>query len=722
MNKLANSVDPQKLEVIKKRHFAFRINVFFFCTFLVFSILIVRLAILQFVQGTELSKMEEQRTVTHNSIPPIRGNIYDRSGHAIAYSDSTQSLFYHYDSGRKKEELVRMAKSLSDIFALYGAPGKRLLSPNDIIKAMDVGFDIELNKTAAPSLSFVPRRIKADLSKEEIAYILEHRDLFQGIEIVEESIRKYDKRGIAVQLIGYLRPYSVAKEERHGLEYYKGIERASDPQYNYLLTEDVGFDGIEFMYQEELRGKNGMKSYPVNASQQIIGQVTITPPVKGNNVHLTIHEDVQLTAEQAILDQLVYMKSEEAKRLKWPYAPFARAGYAVAMEVKTGKVVAMASMPDYDSNVWAGGSISTENWVKIQPYYQNGTIREVYPDYTDDKERAKHPSSLVPLGSTIKPLTILLGLNEKLITAGEKFNDTGTFYFGRDNSVSVSNSDKKAFGPIDAAKAIEKSSNTYMSAMIGNRLFAKYSRDGSFGVNGVLLWDEYMKKFGLGITTGSGLPKEIAGTREYENEIKTGSAQSALIYSSFGQQGRYTPLQLAQYTATLANRGKRPKPMFVEKTTTVDGELVKTFEPQFLNEETFPDAYWDVIEKGMLAVSKRGFDNFPYLVASKTGTSQQQVAGGAIVNNAVFIAYAPAEDPQLAVAVVVPEGGYGAWGAAPIARKIFDAYDKHIGLMGKPNPNAGAVEPPRNVETTETPSPAAPDGTPEDNTAGQDGH
>src|SRR5262249_1182468 len=149
-------------------------------------------------------------------------------------------------------------------------------------------------------------------------------------------------------------------------------------------------------------------------------------------------------------------------------------------------------------------------------------------------------------------------------------------------------------------------------------------------------------------------------------------------------QGKYTTLQLAQYASMLATKGKRYKPQFVEKTTTYDGAPVSEFKPEQIGQVDLPDADWDVVKKGMLDVNVNWyFDGFPYKLGRKTGTSQQS-GGGQLLENAVFISYAPADNPKLAVAVVVPEGGYGAWGAAPIARKIYDAYDRAIGLGDTP--------------------------------------
>ncbi|MFE5323971.1 peptidoglycan D,D-transpeptidase FtsI family protein [Paenibacillus sp. NPDC056579] len=670
MRKSMSTDDPQQHEKNKRRHFTVRINLLFFCTFFLFSVLIVRLAILQFVEGKELKAEEAMNTKRDTPIAPIRGNIFDSKGYPLAFTSSTQSLYFRMETDQKKEEVIALAHRLEELFKLYNESPKSNLTAADIIKEMDVGYDLEKNSTTSPSYSFVPRRIKSGLSEKEIAYILEHRDEMKWLEIMEESIRTYDNERIAVQLIGYMRPFSRAREPKNGLDFYKNKDNTT----GYLDTEDVGYDGIELMYQEELRGKNGMKTYPVNASQKIIGKVSIEAPKKGNNLFLTIDKDIQQVTEQAIIDQLAQAKSPAARNNRYGYAPYAKAGYAVAMEVDTGRVVTMASMPDYDPNVWSGG-ISTQEYNDIQPFINNGTITTAYPDYPEN-ELKNHPTSIVYVGSIIKPLSVLVGLNEGLFGVNTPYNDTGVFTYGKDNNSKLTNSDRKAYGPINAAEAIEHSSNTFMSAMIGNAL---YMRSGAKSVD---IWESYLNKFGLGVLTGSGLPREYAGGSEFKTNTKE-TLQSRMVFASWGQNEKYTTLQMAQYAATLANRGKKMKPILVDKIETYDFKPVTQIQPEVLEETTFPKAYWDTIIKGMEKVNVQGFDGFPYKFARKTGTSTQSV-GGKMIDNAVFVAYAPLDKPKLAVAVVVPEGGFGAWNAAPIARKMFDAYDQVYGLDGVP--------------------------------------
>lgn len=676
MSGSSNQQDPQKLQIIKKRSFAFRLNLFFFMTFILFSILIVRLAILQLVEGEAYAAREIQNELRTTTIPPIRGNIYDRNGNPIAYSTSTQTLYYRLNNERA-ETLIAIADKLAYVFATYGDP-QNAISAEEIMKRMDAWYGYDGKSREPKEYSFVPRRIKTDLTEREIAYFVEHRDEFPGFEIVEESIRNYvydddGETGIAVQLVGYLRQFSTAKNLPDSyLNYYKDEELT----YEYLPNENVGLDGIEFMYQEQLRGKNGYRTYTVDSAGNIIREVAVQPPVKGSDIYLTIDRHVQLAAEKAIKDHLEFMKSEEASKNNFGMGAMATTGYAVAMEVDTGKVIAMVSYPDYDPNIWRGGSITVEDYNKYQYFFKNGTIRESYPNYEDDEERKKHPTSLVYLGSTVKPLSVLIGLEEGLFTQYDYYMDTGEYFYGRDNRWRIQNSNFQKNGRINAEDAIRVSSNTFMAAMVGERLAQRQG--------GLEIWNDWMEKFGLGVSTGSGLPAENIGIKDYYHEARNASTLSALVRAAWGQQAKYTTLQLAQYAAMLANRGERLKPQFVEKIVSPDGEIVEQFEKVVLNTVDIKEEYWNVVHRGMLKVFRQGFDGFPYQVAAKTGTSTQQVYGGEMKNNAVFIAYAPADKPKLAVAVVVPEGGYGAYGAAPIARAIFDAYDEAIGLTGVP--------------------------------------
>lgn len=662
-----------------KNSFNLRINLFFFSTFLIFCVIIVRLAILQFVEGPTLTGEETSRDVKNVPISPARGIIYDDKGVKLAYSEPTQSLYITLKSnysdladGTKRvnyPEIEKLAEDLASAFDKYGDPNGEKYTKEDILKGLDLNYKLYSG--------YVPRRIKMDLTEEEIAYFMEHKSEYSGISIVEESIRKYDSDSVAVQTIGYIKDFKRSKT----LDKYQTITdemkdgTQTDPGLMYSESEFVGFDGLELLYQDELRGKNGYMEIPVDPRNMPEGVDEIVPPEKGYDVWSTINKEVQVKTEQAITDQLDWLhKNPVSGKLH----PNATTGFAVAMEVKTGKVVAMASMPDYDTNVWNSGAISSDNWTgKIEYIYQNGTIRSFNSGKT-----GYHPESVVLLGSTIKPLSVLIGLKEGFFSRNYTYIDKGAAYFGKEgHQARIQNSQGHVYGALSPATAIEHSSNAFMVDMVGKPLNNKY------GAEAINIWDGYMKDFGLGVVTGSGLPGEQSGIREYTNESE--STQSRMAYASFGQQGKYTTLQLAQYTATLANEGKRMKPQLVSKITDNDGNIVQSFQPEVLNVVNFDKSYWNVVKKGMNS-DVAAFGDFRYDFARKTGTSTQQV-GNKLADNGVFIAYAPRENPVLAVAVMIPEGGFGSNSAAPIARQIFDAYDEVYGLDGTPHPKKSAT-------------------------------
>ncbi|MCM3001795.1 penicillin-binding transpeptidase domain-containing protein [Paenibacillus cellulositrophicus] len=662
---------PQEGPKKGKNSFNLRINLFFFSTFIIFCVIIIRLAILQFVEGPTLTEKESSNIVKDVPLPPVRGTIYDASGVKLAYSTPTQSLYltlmkdYSEKNGKKnRPEAEKMAEDLLEVFNKYGNPSGEKMTKQDIIDAMDLDYK--------KYSGYSPRRIKMDLSNKEIAYFSEHKSDFPGIAIEEESIRHYDPDTVAVQTIGYIRTFKGSKT----LTKYKTIDEKqrsgdaqTDPGLIYTEPEFVGYDGLELMYQDDLRGKNGYKKVPIDPRNMPEGVEEIVPPEKGHNVYSTINKEIQLQTEQAITDQLSWLHTHP---VSGKLHPNATTGFAVAMEVKTGNIVAMASMPDYDTNVWQSGSISPENWDKIQNIYQNGTIRSFNPG-----KSGSHPESVVLLGSTMKPLSVLIGLKEGLIRTNTYYNDTGAAYFGKEgHQTRVQNSQGHVYGGMDPARAIEKSSNAFMVDEIGKKLYEKY------GSKAIQVWDSYMTSFGLGVSTGSGLPGEWEGRKEYMDVKAAGSAQAAMAYASFGQQGKYTTLQLAQYAAMLANEGKRLKPQLVSKITDDKGNIIKTFKPEVLNTVDFKQSYWDEIKRGMKS-DVSSFEGFPYSFARKTGTSTQSV-GGKLIDNGVFIAFAPKENPVLAIAVMIPEGGFGSQSAAPIARKIFDAYDEVYGLDGVP--------------------------------------
>lgn len=669
-----------------RNYLSLRINLFFFGTFFIFVIIIIRLAGLQFVESPDLTEAEASRETKDVPLAAIRGSIYASGGEEIAYSTSIQSLYItltteytaktknkdtgQYDfTAEAKANSDLLASRLADVFEQYGDSSARKLTEGDVLSLLDLDFK--------KSLGYVPRKIKAGLTAKEIAHFMENKDRYPGLSVVEESVRHYDKDTVAVQTVGYMKLFRSTES----YDIYKNIRNAmkqtdADPGLAYREDEFVGIYGLEQQYQRELRGKNGYQTLSVNPQNMAEKVIAAVPPVKGNDIWMTINKGIQMKTEQAIMDQISWLHKNP---VQGKYHPDALTGYAVAMEVDTGHVVAMASMPDYDTNVWNAEKLLPEVYDKIKDNYQNGTINENISGFSGNGLK-----SLIFLGSTIKPLSVLIGLNEGLFSTNDIYMDKGIAYFGKDDSASVSNSSGHVLGPLDPAKAIQESSNAFMVDWVGNALYKKYQGQS------IAVWDKYMKAFGLGVSTQSGLPGESAGVADYKNTKQAGSTQAALIYASFGQMGKYTALQLAQYTATLANEGERIKPQLVSRITDAEGNTVKEFGREVLDTITFDPSYWKEIKRGM-NTSVKAFDGFPYDFARKTGTSEMD-AYGAVRDNGVFIAYAPRENPKLAVAVIIPEGGFGSNSAAPVARKIFEAYDWEYGLDGIPKKNLPTVD------------------------------
>lgn len=657
-------------EVRRQRSFGLRLNLFFFSVFVIFSVIIVRTAMLQFVEGPQLKEEAVSQATRDIPMQPVRGTIYSADKVPLAYSMPTQTLyatplknFSNDEAGVKNRPEVKEA--VNRLLAKH-----KELDPSGEQPTLEEMLDKDrLDLENIKHYGYMPRKILTNLNQEEVAYFKENKNMFKGVmtlDVVEETTRAYDPDSVAVQTVGYLSKFKSVRENKN-FPFYQSIYQKQktdpDPSVQYLEDEIVGYYGVEQEYQQYLRGKNGYKRIEITPQSMAKegGTEQIVAPQKGDDVWLSIDKNVQTQTEKAISDQIRTLRSSK---------PYVSTGFAVAMEVDTGKVVAMASMPDFDANYYNAGSITADRYNEIENLYINGTIRAKAPD--DKRNKAE---SVVYMGSTIKPLSVLIGLKEGLFNPGSTYFDDGITYLNKADKKGIKNAGGHYLGYINPRTAIQESSNTFMIDMVGKPLLDKYK-------SGVIdVWTKHMNEFGLGVPTEVDLPGEQSGTTDYTNTKE--SLLTRMAYASFGQQGKYTTMQLAQYTAMLANRGDRLKPHIVDKITDSDGTVVYQAKREVINKAEYSKEYWDLIQKGMNTKLDGTFDGFPYDFARKTGTSTQHIRGTDI-DNGVFIAFAPRENPKLAVAVVVPEGGFGSQSAAPIARKIFDAYDYEYGLDGVP--------------------------------------
>lgn len=636
-------------------HHGGRIHVFWLLIFLLFVLIIVRLSWIQL--GTSEQYVQLARENNFKEIPIIapRGQIFDHQGKTLVTNQSLYVAIY-LEPDIKKEEKIATAQRLAQTLQLPYP---------QVIESMDLGVDGSGKSVVRKQPPYVPKKLKDRLSDQEVVKISENPSAYPGVYVLIEPLRQYRNDTFAVQTIGYVRPFSGAKSS---LKKYKSVDRNSA---DYLDWEQVGIDGIEYSYHDTLKGKHGYQLVRVNSSGKLVNILKEVPPQAGKDLYLTLDETMQLQAEQFIEQHLSRLRQGSGSRP----APYAKTAYAVAMEVKTGKIRAMVSYPDYDPNIW-NHKVSQKELSQLSFVMRNGTIQEAPYDARGskdpEKEITKHPFSVVPPGSTFKPLMVWMGLNQGLIQPQATWSDPGAFYYAP-ATPPVRNSGGHIYGALTPEKALQKSSNTYM-AWIGTQWYRQDK------MQSVRQFQQISHQFGLGVPTGVPLKGEQDGLEDYLIISKRNSGLGAMALASFGQAQRYTPIQLAQFTATLANQGVRLKPQLVEKVVDPKTGKVISTPPEVLNKVSMKSEHLQVVVDGMVKVTQPGgtasqlFRDLPFSVAAKTGTSEQEIPGRGRVENSIFIAFAPADDPQIAVAVVVPEGGYGAVAAGPIAENLITSY------------------------------------------------
>ncbi|OOR09174.1 penicillin-binding protein, partial [Bacillus cereus] len=355
------------------------------------------------------------------------------------------------------------------------------------------------------------------------------------------------------------------------------------------------------------------------------------------------------------LDSKLQQKTEEALRSQIKKIPDANAGYAVVTDVKTGAILTMANSAVFDPNtLHTHVSSKKEN---IKSLSQNKAIQKL-----------NYGESYVNMASTIKPLTILIGLNEKLFQPEDTYLDKGTFQY--DNQNNIANAPGTPTGEITPSQAIINSSNTFMTAKVALPLFNQNNGNIEKVAN---IWTGYLMQFGLRSKTGIDLPFEEDGEYEFHPSSKFENGISALLNASWGGNEVHTPLQLAQYAATLASKGDRYKPQIVSAIISQDGKETKKFKPILESSNRYPMKFWSVVQGGM-SQNIEEIKNLPFHVAGKTGITGFPNEQERMINHSLFIAYAPTEDPQIAISVVIPGSNSEKNIAALVTSEILESW------------------------------------------------
>ncbi len=659
-------------------------------------IFIYRLLQLQIVQGEEFKEQSEQRLLRSVSVKPPRGEILDRYGRPLVTNRmgfSVQVHKTHISNERFNEVLLklldiieknetayvdRLPISQSPPFAFqfsdqgeltkqvqqekwntarkidsYATAEQAIGKLKEQYKISDEYSELEVRKLIGLREdmkerqfgSNMPFTIATDVNQHTVMQLEEGHLDFPGITVNVEPIRHYVNGEFAAHILGrvdiiYAEEYKALKDKGYG------------------MNDILGKDGIEKILEPYLRGKAGKKLIEQNVKGKLTKVLDNTFPVPGNNVILTIDADLQKVAELALRENILRIREEAEKKIeKNPerihVGEDANSGAVVVMDVNTGEILAMATHPTYDPARFK------EDYVKLskdplKPMY-NRAISGTYSP-----------------GSTFKPLTAIAALEEGIITPQTRIRDKGKYMFYADSGhtprcwIYQAKHGYATHGNINVSQALQHSCN-YFFYDIGRRLT----------INKI---EAYAKKFALGELTGIELSGENRGIlggpesrkRLYDKPWYPGETLSAAI----GEMHAFTPIQLVSYASTLANRGNRYKAHLIKRVRTYDrGKKVLEVEPEILSEVNIAPAHLDAILKGMQSVTledgtaSRVFRDFPISVAGKTGTAER--AG--VSDNGVFMGFAPYDNPQIAVAVVIEQGGSGS-NTAPVARDIIAAY------------------------------------------------
>lgn len=581
-----------------------RFDVLFLIVVLIFVALISRLAYLQLYQGTYYGQLADGNRIRLIPAMAPRGIFYDRNGVAVVSNRPGFTVSLLPMVGPVEDPVI---EELAVILAMPAAEIRSKLSQH--------------------TGSFEPVRIKNNVGAEIVTRIEERRGKLQGVMIEIQPIRHYVFSELAAHAFGYVSEINDAELEKKKADGYKA-------------GDIIGKFGLEKVYDAEVRGVDGGGQMEVDVTGRPVTVLGKREPQPGNNLVLTLDSRIQKAAEEAMDAQLHYLQTQSQFRN-------ARAAAAVVMNPKTGEILAMASRPTFNPNLFAGG-ISNKDWNALNndPFYpmNNKAISGQYPP-----------------GSTFKIVTGVAALELGKVTPEEKILDTGKHWL-----IPKGNAEGEALGWISFNEALAKSDNVYFYEM-GNRL----------GIDNL---EKYARLFGLGDYTGIQLPEEadglVANQRYKKKVFEEDWYLSETFDAAIGQGFQLaTPLQIASLMSQVANGGHRYRPYLVSRVVSPAGETLKTFAPEKLADAPVSAQTLQLVREALRDVAREGgtggelFRDFPLTLAGKTGTAENPHGS----DHGWFVAYAPYEDPRVVVVVLVEQGGFGAGSAGPIVKKILEA-------------------------------------------------
>lgn len=573
--------------------------------------LVIRLIYLQVVGHEHYATLAKENSVKIQPLVPTRGMIYDRNGKVLA--ENTQSF-----------SLELIPEQISNLDGTLSRLQELLNIPNEKIE--------QFHKQRKRQKRFISTPLLLSMTDEEIAKFAVMRPYFQGVDIQSRLVRHYPYGDLAAHVVGYVSRINEAEMKTLPMSEYRG-------------STHVGKLGIERFYETELHGKTGYAEIETNVQSRAINTFNTQPPEAGSNLYLTLDIDLQKTAYDAL----------EGYN-----------GAVVALDVKTGGVLVFSSRPGFDPNPFVVG-IDYESYQALQssenqPLY-NRALRGLYPP-----------------GSTIKPFVALAGLENGTITHEDRRYCPG--YYQLPN-VPHKYRDWKhgGHGWVNMNDAITQSCDVYF-----------YSLASAIGIDNL---HAFLQQFGFGEKTGIDLVGEKSGllpSREWKRQQKKALwYPGETLITGIGQGYlQVTPVQLAKATATLANGGNVITPFLVDKivttteTQSTTPKINNVIPLKSSNIQHIANAMIDVVHDAHGTAKSIG-RRITYQIAGKTGTAQvfnikqeakynENAIDFKLRDHALFIAFAPADNPKIAVAVVVENGGHGGSVAAPIAEKVISQY------------------------------------------------
>ena len=475
-----------------------------------------------------------------------------------------------------------------------------------------------------------------NVSEATVATIKENSLSLPGVEIVETSTRSYEQGTVLPHVLGRVGKITAEKwkvTDENGQVTYPLKEKG------YNMNDIIGISGLESAYEDELRGKDGVETITRNSDGVIVNTALTTVPEPGHTVQLTIDSEFQKAVDQALAKNVEWIKNTYADSKQ------ANAGAVVVIDVKTGGVLAASNYPSFDQNLYAAQ----------------------YSEYSADENMPLFNRALQGLytpGSTYKPSVAVAGLDTGLLNRNSTVNCTRVYTYYKDYRPRCAQHGH-GNGPIDVVNAIKWSCNIFFYD-VGRRLTSD-------------VYDAYAYKLGLGQRTGVEV-SEALGHLTTKND--SNYTESLDIQAAIGQGNTaVTPIQLATYAATLANRGTRYRTHFVKAILDSNtGETLEETQPEVMDVVEDKGETFDLVREGMKGVAQTipALAGYPYTIACKTGSPQRSegyYVGSTYKHytNAAMIAYGPAEDPEIAIGVVVEYGGAGTRTGQLVA-DIFNAY------------------------------------------------